>query len=265
MAEAHCVELTGASVPRWRFAIHVLERARPLLFDFERQRVRQIFLEQLRRSNHPPVTIFFDAREKFLEAESSFSCAAALGGARGHQLRKHSEDDEADSACQHQRRGGEERDSALERQYCDSAQHEGHQDGNPPRFSSCCIWTLDVVAGLHQLVVNGVRDFGHESVEPVSELRHLHLVRVCWRALAQRIQVTQLVRLETGPLRSILDYLEAVVCALSKSEEMELGELADVDVAAHGEVDEGGGDVADVSAVIDQRTELRRAGIRRWF
>ena len=45
---------------------------------------------------------------------------------------------------------------------------------------------------------------------------------------------------------------------LLESEEMALGDLFDVDEAAHGEIDERRGDVVHVRAVVDERPELRR-------
>src|SRR5437868_12703554 len=89
LREVQRVEGSGpAGIPlRW-LLVDVLECASPLLFDAERHRVRQVFFEELGRSDHPLVAVALHPREKFLEAERGFARPLTFDGAGGHDLRE---------------------------------------------------------------------------------------------------------------------------------------------------------------------------------
>ena len=60
-------------------------------------------------------------------------------------------------------------------------------------------------------------------------------------------------RFQLFPVVALAQNVELVIRAVRQSEEMLFGELLDVDVSAHGKIDERPRDVRHVGRVVDQR------------
>ena len=67
------------------------------------------------------------------------------------------------------------------------------------------------------------------------------------------VQERLLVGLQLGPLGAVFLQDEIVVLVMDEAEHAVVLMLLDEQVAAHGEIDDGGGDVAHVGGVVDER------------
>src|SRR5256885_7090665 len=143
-----------------------------LLFDAERHRVRQVFFEELGRSDHSLVAVALHPREKFLEAERGFARPLTFDGAGGHDLREQYQHPPANHGGDRERGGMKKDESKLHGKNRDDAYPEPCHGGQSRPLCFYLVRALVVVVCLDETVVDGVANLPQKSIKIGGQLVH---------------------------------------------------------------------------------------------
>ena len=156
---------------------------------------------------------------------------------------------------------GRERASPKEPQRHHEEDYEG--DAAAHVCSRHVVGTVVVEAESQEPRVEPVLDLVQVLVEVVLQVVEVDGLEVS--PVEQAAHERALVRLQLRPLIELLEKPERVGSALEHGHETGPLVLLDLDVAADGQVDHGGGDVPHVRSVVDERADLGRREALGWL
>ena len=246
----------GPAVPLGRLGVDTLECLCPVVLDAECHRIRQKLFEHLGRLHHPIQAIGFDAAEELLEPQHLLELTRAADRARRHEPSEQHDDHPRQDPCDDAGEGLHA-PQAHER----TAHHlEGHaeDDAGDDVEKADAVGTLGVEPPVLEHAVKVIPQLRQVLEELVLEARQPH----GGLASEHRPDQIALERLQQFTGRRLLQR-KGVILAGEQSKEAFVVRLRNVQVAAHGEVDDGRRDVAHIRLTIDERAELGRAHLLR--